>query len=331
MLSVKNTLRLPALFLLFCIVLLVLLTGLALLESWSEHHGLPRPARQALLASRVSPTLREKFPAAVLFALVLTLFPMYRRPGSRFLSYLLPMAAAFAVLVLGGTVLREFLPAQRIPAPGSEAFFVPQRFQAFGDSVLYAQGVEDRRLSQVVRFAPESGAPRLSYLPAMALQVGEQEAVLKGGGESLRAPARPAYAVLFAEGQGPEHRLLAGLSADLEYLQRDLEARFRSGQSRYLLTCLALVFSFFTAGVFFRVSRWPLANVLIAFLVMRGCLLLFRWLREGIAGELAKLLSRPGLLDNAPEIALLLLGVLLLLVDLLFFPFDRWQKEAAGA
>jgi hypothetical protein len=64
---------------------------------------------------------------------------------------------------------------------------------------------------------------------------------------------------------------------------------------------------------------------------MRGYLFLFRWLREGVAGELAKLAGAPRLVGYLPEAALLALGAILLLVDLLFLPFDRRGEELAGA
>jgi hypothetical protein len=83
--------------------------------------------------------------------------------------------------------------------------------------------------------------------------------------------------------------------------------------------------------MFFRLSRWPLANVLLGLLIMRGFLALFRLLRDELAGQMAKLLPNPALLDYLPEVALLVVGLILLLVDLLFFPFDRWQREARGA
>jgi hypothetical protein len=331
MLRVKDALRLPALFLLFFILLTALLTGLSLLELRVQHFGEPAQAARQLVASRLAPVLLERFPAAVLFALVLTLFPLHRRPGNRFLSYLLPVAAAFVVLAFGGQALRRALPAARAPAPLVADYFLPQRFQRFGDSVLYLERVRDSRLEGVVVRSPREAGPRLSYRGAVQVDLGRQNIVLGGGGASLSAPARPAYSVLLAAPEEPVARLLAGFSADLDRVGRQLEARFRASLSSYYLACLILVFSFFAAGLFFRVSRWPLANVLLAFLVMRGYLLLFRWLRDGVARELSRLAGAPRLAGWLPEAALLALGVVLLLVDLLFLPYGRSREEPRNA
>ena len=160
MLSVINALRLPALFLLFLLVLVVLLAGISFLQTWAGYFGAPPEARQALLAARLPRLPLEVLPTSVLVALVLTLFPMYRRPGNRFFSYVLPMGAAFLVLAFGGPALRGVLPAPRAPAPTAAAFFQTQHFQEFGGSTLYIRAVEPARLRGVVRYAPlATGGP----------------------------------------------------------------------------------------------------------------------------------------------------------------------------
>ena len=329
--SVKNALRLPALFLLFFILLAALLTGLSLLELRVEHSGEKQQAAR-LVASRFAPVLLERFPAAVLFALVLTLFPLYRRPGNRLLSYLLPMAAAFAVLAFGGQALRRALPKTQPPAPGAADYFLPERFQEFGESVLYVDAEKGSRLDGVVlRSQNGEGGHRLTYLGSAEVLLRGGKVVLRSAGGSRSVPARPAFSVLLAEADGPVGRLLAGFSADLTRVAEALDARFKASLSSYYLICLALVFSFFAAGLFFRVSRWPLANVLLAFLVMRGYLFLFRWLRDGVAREAARLAGAPRLAGYLPEAALLVLGAVLLLVDLLFLPYGRSPEELGDA
>jgi hypothetical protein len=330
-LKVKNALRLPALFLLFCILLEVLLVGYSLLELRVGHSGEPVQAVRALAVSSLIPLLQERFPAAVLFALVLTLFPLYRRPGNRFLSYLLPMAAAFVVLALGGQALRRLPPAPPAPPPTAAGFFVPQRFQEFGGEVLFPEAVEGTRLEGVVAQGSPAGGPRLAYLGSSEARVSGRQLSVRSGGRSLSAAARPAYAVLLADADDPVHRLLNGFASDLRRLARELDSRYRASRSSYYLTCLALVFSFFTAGMFFRISRWPLGNALLAFLVLRGYLFLFGWLREEVAGELARLAGMPRLVSSLPEASLLVLGAALLLIDLLFLPFGRSPGEPSGA
>jgi hypothetical protein len=330
MLRVKNALRLPALFLLFFILLTILFTGLALLELRVSASAENPRILQALLAGRLLPTLRGVLPAAVLAALILVLFPMHRRPGNRFLSFLLPLAAAFAVLAVGWPLLGGLAPPSP-PAPTPARFLLPGRIQDAAGSVLYVETLEGERLRGVVRFDRASPSARLRYAPTAAVELLGGQFAVRGEGLALAGPAHPAYEPMLRGGRGLGDRLLEGYLADFGRLNRELDERYRVSRPGFYFSCLALLVCFFAAGLFFRLSRWPLANVLLGLLIMRGFLALFRLLRDGLAGPLSKLLPNPTLLAYLPEVALLVVGLILLLVDLLFFPFDRWQREARGA
>jgi hypothetical protein len=330
MLGVKNALRLPALFLLFFILLCLLLTGLALLELRVSCSAENPRILQTLVAGSLLPTLREVLPAAVLIALVLVLFPMYRRPGNRFFSFLLPLAAAFAVLVVGWPLLSA-MKAPPTPAPTPGRYLLPERIQDAAGSVLYVESLDGARLRGVVQFDRDSPSVRLRYAPTADVELPGPRLEVRGEGLTLTAPARPAYVPLLRHDQGLGDRLLDGFLDDFQRLNRELAARYRASRGGFYFSCFALLLSFFAAGLFFRISRWPLANVLLAFLVMRGFLYLFRLLREGIARELGKLLANPALLEYLPEVVLLVVGVILLLVDLLFYPSGRSRREARRA
>jgi hypothetical protein len=329
-LRVKNALRLPALFLLFFILLCLLLTGLILLElrvsSSSEN---PR-ILQTLVAGRLLPTLREVLPASVLIALVLVLFPMYQRPGNRVFAFLLPLAAAFAVLVVGWQLLSA-VKSPALPAPTPGRYLLPGRIQDAAGTVLYVESLDGAHLRGVVQFDRDSSSARLRYAPTAAVGLLGARLVVRGEDLALTAPAQPAYEPLVRHDQGLGDRLLGGFLADFRRLNQELAERYRASRGGFYFSCFALLLSFFAAGLFFRISRWPLANVLLAFLVMRGFLYLFRLLREGLAGELGKLLPSPALLEYLPEVALLIVGVILLLVDLLFYPSGLSRGEARRA
>jgi hypothetical protein len=330
MFRVKNALRLPALFLLFFILLCILFTGLALLEIRVSCSAENPRILKTLVVGRLLPTLRDVLPAGVLVALVLVLFPMYRRPGNRFFSFLLPLGVAFAVLVVGWQVLSGLAPP-RPPAPTPARYLLPGRIQETAGSVLFVETLESERLSGVVQFDRTSSSARLRYAPTAAVELLGPQLVVRGEGLALAASARPAYETLLREDRALGDLLLGGFLADFAVLNRELGERYEASRAGFYFSCFALLLSFFAAGLFFRISRWPLANVLLALLIMRGFLALFRLLREGIARELGKLVANPTLLAYLPEVALLVVGLILLLLDLLFFPFDRWQREAHGA
>ena len=77
-----------------------------------------------------------------------------------------------------------------------------------------------------------------------------------------------------------------------------------------------------------RITRWPLFNVLLLVLAVRAYLLLYHALAVDLAPTVARIVSDPLLAQLAPSAAFVVLGVLLLLVDILFVPPDRWTAEA---
>jgi hypothetical protein len=79
--------------------------------------------------------------------------------------------------------------------------------------------------------------------------------------------------------------------------------------------------------MFLRLSRWHLLNLTLTLLALRGFLALFRLVGARVVLELGKALENPQALQYLPEVALLLLGGILVLLDLLFVPFRRLEEE----
>jgi hypothetical protein len=78
--------------------------------------------------------------------------------------------------------------------------------------------------------------------------------------------------------------------------------------------------------MFLRLSRWHLLNVTLTALAFRGFLALFRVLSEGVVFDLSKAAENTQALQFLPEAAILVVGGLLVLLDLLFVPFRRWEE-----
>jgi hypothetical protein len=106
-----------------------------------------------------------------------------------------------------------------------------------------------------------------------------------------------------------------------------LQRTFRRSVPAFYFAVLALVLAFYGSGMFLRLSRWHLLNVVLALLAMRGFLALFRFMSEGVAAELGTVVRSPQYLQVLPELTLALLGGLLLLLDLLFVPFRRDEEQ----
>lgn len=333
----RDLLRLPALLLFFFVLLLLLLTGIDLMSVWGAGLSAGREEALRLAGVRVLPALRDALPAAVLLSLVLILFRITLKPGSRFLQLVGPLVVAFVLLAFGyrGLAgLEDRLGVERASraegveraGPGEDAgrYLVPERFNEVGGKVLYPSELDQGSLGAVVLYDPQARPPRLQHASRGHVQVLDGGLRVHLDSATRELAARGAYEPLFD--QDPRVRPLL---EDVRLLNGILETLYRESRSGFPLLCFALVFAFYAAGLFFRVSRWPLLNVVIAGFVFRGYLYLTRLLGHDLVIELGKVFGNPGVLRHLPALVLLVLGVLFLLIEALFVPRERWRLEGA--
>jgi hypothetical protein len=327
----RDLLRLPALLLFFLVLLLIVLTGIDVLSTWGTALSAGREEALRLAGARLMPALREALPVAVLAALVLLLFRITLRPGSRFLSFLIPLAVGFVLLTFGYGVLDGFqvrLTAQR--AESSEQTYSPgrylvaERFTEAGGIVLYPLELDGAALRGIVLYDREARAPKLRYTPRGVVEVVEKGLRLRFGGATRELPVEAVYAPLFRHDP-----LLRPLIDDVSVLNRELDRLYRESRPAFFLLGFAVVFAFYAAGLFFRISRWPLLNVAIALLVLRGYLYLVRLLGGDMIVELEKVFQNPRIAGFLPALILIVLGVLFFFVDVLFIPRNRRSRDNA--
>jgi hypothetical protein len=345
----KDLLRLPALFVLFFILLLCMFSGLSLLAQWGQGLSAGREPALVETAWQLPRLLSGALPVSVMAALMLLLFRVANRPASRLLSLVIPLGAAFVLLAFGYQLLHGLPPpparsgtaaeAQGPPAAAPSLYMLPGVFNQVGDRIVYPESVTGGLLGPTVYAegllvgeggsvgrAAEGGQVLRYYSTGRARATSEGLTMGWPGRGTVQLRAEPVFATLF----GPDPAL-RWLFADLQLLNGELDRALAASLPSFYLTCLALVFCFYAVGMFFRLSRWPLLNALLAILAARGVLLLLRVLRQGVAVELGKIFGITRTLQLAPAMGLLLVGIVLFLLDLLFVPFDRWKGELDNA
>ena len=327
----RDLLRLPALLLFFLVLLLLLLTGIDLLATWGS--GLSAGRDEALFSAgaRLLPALRDSLPVSVLLALVLLLFRTTLRPGKRLLSFVLPLAVSFVALAFGYQALEGL--ESRVESQRAEAaargyspgrYLAEQRFNEAGEQVLYIAELDGGDLQGIVLYDPKAGPPKLRYFARGSVEVMDPGVRVAFGGTTRELAVEAVYAPLFE--QDP---LVRPLLEDVAFLNGQLALLFRESRPGFFLISFALVFAFYAAGMFFRVSRWPLLNVAIAFLVLRGYLYLVRLVGGDMVEQLGKVFGNPTTLRYLPALILLILGILFFFVEVLFVPRDRRRREHA--
>lgn len=321
----KDILRLPVLFLFFFVLLFLFFFGLSLLAQWGSVYSEGREIALQVVEARMLQSLLNVLPAAVLVSLVFLLARIATKPGSRFLSLIIPLGGAFVLLAFGYQILAGLGPLEgaqpSVIDPTPRRYLAPGVFNATESKVLYFEDLEERRLSSVVVAETGSSDQKLLYFPQGQVAVGEESVILRMAGYTLEMDPEPVYAGMFAEDP-----ILWRFFTDLDFLNRELRRMFQLSLPSFYFAVLALVISFYAIGMFFRLTRWHLLNAALTLLALRGFLALFRFMKEGVVFELDKVLRNPQALQFLPELALLTLGGLLLLLDILFVPFNRWEE-----
>jgi hypothetical protein len=327
---VKDIIRLPILFLFVFILLFILLFALSTFALWGSVYSEGREAALQVVEANIPELLVRVLPAAVFIAMFILLARIAVKPGSRFLSLIIPLAGAFVLLTVGYQVFQRLGSADgagsvvsrsRLVEASSRRYLVPGVFNTAGSKVIYVEQIDDRTVSPVV-IAEGGGADQsLLYFPQGLVLVGEDTVVLRTAGYTLAMDPEPVYGDMFA----PDPTLRY-LFRDLDFLNGELRSVFQRSVPAFYFAVLALVVAFYGSGMFLRLSRWNLLNVVLALLAMRGFLALFRFMSEGVGLELEKVMRNPQALQILPELTLLIVGGLLLLLDLLFVPFRRGEE-----
>jgi hypothetical protein len=290
-----------------------------------------REAALQVVEAHIPQLLVQMLPAAVLVALVVLLARIAAKPGSRFLSLLIPLAGAFVLLAFGYQILQRLGPADGagpgvsrpgVVEPSPRRFLLPEVFNTTESKVIYVEQIDERTVSPVVLAEGGSADQKLLYFPQGRISVGEDSIVVRMAGYTLEIDPDPVFGSMFAADP-----VLRRFFSDLDFLNRELQRVFRHSLPAFYFAVLALVVAFYGSGMFLRLTRWHLLNVTLALLAIRGLLALFRFMSEGVVFELEKVLRNPQAVQFLPELALLVVGGLLLLLDLLFVPFQRVEEE----
>lgn len=324
----KEPLRLPFVFLLIFLCVMVVLTSLQIFAGWGLEDWPVRSFTLELAAARLPRALFEVMLPAVLLSIVLLGFRMVRRPFSRLLAFLIVLGVSYAVLV-NGLIWSHRAESGVRQSTGTQAaarVLPPASFTAVGARYVAPHSVTGDTLGPVLVVDPAAKPPHFTLYRSgtVSMKAGMASLQLVGAKPlSLREEMKPASEPLFVTDRFTELFL-----RDFQVMTDDLRGLLIQSPGRFLFACFAMLFLVASSLVVLRITRWPLFNVLLLVLAVRAYLLLYHWLAVDLAPTVARIVSDPLLARLAPSAAFVVLGVLLLLVDVLFVPPDRWAAEA---
>ena len=316
-------LHLPFFLLIFAIVLIIAVF-FSLLAGWTGLYNPVFPLEPGWLGKQLPATVGKAMPVSVLAAQFVLFFRIQKKPGNRLLSFVLPLTAAFIILILGISLV--YGPAGSPPPRdyGTLKPFAPKTIHETEKGLIYTDGVDISRaggdgirLDNFIRYAEGE----LHYDRAVAVAVRsageEQAAVIVSSTTSEQPvaviPPNPLYHRVF-EAPG----IISSLAAEAAILNDYLQTERRRSPGRFALGVFSILFLGMGCIFFSRLTRSPLFNLVLTLVVFRGLFLILRFLESDIGREISEFISNKAISEMVPTLTFLAFGVVLAAMNLIF-------------
>jgi hypothetical protein len=321
---VKEPLKIPFLFLFILLCVTFVCAALQVLAGWGLAEAPSRAFSAALFLQRLPRAAVDVIIPSVILSIVLVGFRMARHPFSRFLGLLIVLGMGYVTLVNGMIWFRALAGASVPAASAPRQYLVPGTFTRVGSVLVAVNEVNDPGVQGILRVDPARASNRLSVYTSgvasaragsLTITTATKPAV------TIAGSADPSWTSLFA----PD-RFTAAFLRDIGTLTADYERLLARSLPEFFAASFALVFLCAASLVLLRLTRWPLANVMLLVIAVRGWFSLYHLLAVRLAPRLAAVITDPLAVRLAAPAAFAVIGILLLLIDILFVPADRWSR-----
>jgi hypothetical protein len=263
---------------------------------------------------------------AVILSMVLLGFRMARHTFSRFLGLLILLGAGYLTLVNGMIWFRNLAGTSSPAAQSPRQYLQTSTFTHVGGSMVAVSGFADPAVRGILLVQPDRAGNRFSVYPAGRVSS-------QGGTLTITTSTRPPVTIagsadLSWMGVFAPDRFTAAFLRDIATLTGDFERLLARSLPEFFAASFALVFLCAASLALLRLTRWPLANAIILVIAVRGYFSLYHLLAVQLAPQISQAFSDDLVARLAPSAAFAALAVLLLLMDILFIPGDRWSNPA---
>ncbi len=321
----KEPLKLPFVFLFILICLTVVLSALSLFARWGLADSAVRPFDLTYVLQLLPGAAFDVLIPSVVITTVLVGFRMARRPFSRLLGFLIVLAAGYILLVNGMIWLSTLAGKARQQAARPGLYLQADTFLRLGKVVLAPSSVRGESLAGVLLYDPGLPAGRLAVYPGGSAEVQGGRLTVSLFGPTPRqvsgAPEAARSSVFAPDG------LTSLFLRDNATLTADFRALMANARPQFFAASFALVFLSAASLVMLRLTRWPLANIMLLLVAVRAYFLLYHVLATRFASAVAAAVTDPTVARLFPSAAFVVLGIILMLVDILFIPADRWARD----
>ena len=306
------------------ITALAVILCLSLLAGWTVLFNPVFPLEPGWWGSRLASIAGKAVIASVFLSLYLLFFRIWRKPGNRLFSFILPLIASFVILQAGVTIVYG-PPGSPLPVEYSAPRpFIPGLIHQTDAGLLYLDEVDRTGeltavdgLKNIVLYTQRD----LRHLSRASL-VARDTAALKStvvlpagdsGDPVIIHPANPVYQPIF-EAPG----FLVSLAQDIASLEGYLLERRKASPGSFSLALFSVLFAATGCLFFSRMSRWPLFNGILTLMVLRGFFFIVRFLQSDIGMEISNMISNRTIAEMLFTLVFLCFGVLLAAMNLAF-------------
>jgi hypothetical protein len=323
--GVKEPLKIPFIFLLILICTAFVCAAVDSLSVWGLYESSGRAFTLASAVQKLPRSLYDVLVPSVILSIVLLGLRLVRRPFSRFIALLIVLGVGYIVLVNGMLLLRPLAGASPAAQVTARQYIPPSTFVRVGERMINVRSLADTRARAVLVFDPSRAGAKFAVSP-------EATAVIANGSLRLTTSGPPPQTVTgspdlsWTSVFAPD-RFTSLFLRDVRTMTTDFQGLLVSARAEFFAASFALVLLCTASLMLLRITRWPLVNIMLLGLAVRGYFSLYHLLAVDFAPQLAQVVTDRFVVRMFPTAAFIGLAVLFLLVDILFIPGDRWVSE----
>ena len=264
-------------------------------------------------------------PGSIILSWIFLFFHILRKPGNRLLSMVLPLATSIFLLAGGLIVFSGLNPADDSGPQVLSALIREKAVNSIGEDALYCDSVIGNSIENAV-IATRGNDERILHHTRIATgDVGSREFVIRFS-DRIRYTITDEPASLYRHTIDPDF-FSEELLSSYEVLASGLAARAKRPGSDFIVFILAFLFFIMTSGVFLRITKWPLFNVILYFFIISGMFFLYNIYSTLIAPELGSLSAGAPEPGTIPVMVFFITGIILFFIDIIFIPFNSPGKD----
>jgi hypothetical protein len=323
--GVKEPLKVPFIFLFILVCTTFVCAVMDMLTAWGLYQSTGKSFTLASAVLKLPHSLYEVLIPSVVLSIVLLGFRLARKRFSRFIALLIVLGVGYLALVNGMLLLRPLAGASAAQEISANKYFPPSTFVRLGERVLNIRSLSDTRARAILVFDPAGKGARFQVFPEATL-------VLSPGVLRL-VTARPFPQTVVGTPDLSSTSVFAAdrftelFLRDVRAMTSDFQSLLAASRAEFFASSFALVFLCAASLMLLRITRWPLLNVMLLGIAVRGYFSLYHLLASDFVPQLSRVVTDGFVVRMFPTAAFVGLGVIFLLVDILFLSGDRWVSE----